>query len=139
MVANLSALFSNASTWIFEIASSTNSDEWEPLGTAASMSSGVQSLPTMTGHPICAYYSNKFAARCRLDLHLGNTRPRKFPSMTLYGTVNPSSNCRWSSYNAVADLFSDKCRRTLSCFGVFCTDSANVLDSRFFIWFAPDQ
>ena len=37
MVANLCANFSCASTWICEIVSSSNADEWEPLVTASSI------------------------------------------------------------------------------------------------------
>ena len=55
MVANPCAAFSRASNWICEIVLSSNANEWGPLVTAVSISSGVQSLPTNTGHPTCAY------------------------------------------------------------------------------------
>ena len=92
IVAKPFADFSRVSSWIYEIASSSNADEWVLLVTAASISSGVQSRPTETGHPTRTYRSNKFSARCRLALHLGNTRPRNFPSMTPSGPVNSLSN-----------------------------------------------
>ena len=79
MVENPCADFSYASTWICENLSSSNDDEWGPLVTDASISYGFQSCPTKTGHPTCAYCSNKFAAGCCLALHLGNMRPRNFP------------------------------------------------------------
>ena len=41
MVENPCAVFSRASTWIFNIVSYSNADEWEPLVTAAFISSGV--------------------------------------------------------------------------------------------------
>ena len=79
MVANPWADFSRDSTRICEIASSSNADEWGPLVTAASVSSGIQLSPTESGNPARAYCSNKFAAGCCLALHLGKTIPRKFP------------------------------------------------------------
>ena len=103
--ANPCADFPCASTWICEIASSFNADEWGPLVTDAYISSGVQSRPTDTRHPARTYCSNKFAARCRLALHIRKTRPRNFPRMTPSDPVNSSSNRRWSSANALADLF----------------------------------
>ena len=113
-------------------------DEWGPLVLAASISSGVQSCPTDTGHLTRAYLSNKYSAGCRLTLHIANTRPCKFPSMTPSGRVNFFSNHRWSSSNAVSDLFSHQCHRTLSRFGVGCTAAANMLDSQFLLRLAPD-
>ena len=133
MVVNPCAAFPHASNWICEIASSSNADEWGTLFTDASILSGVQSRPTETGHPARAYCSNKFAAGCRLTLHLENTRPRNFPSMTPPGPFKSSSNRRWSSANAVADLFSHQYRGTLSRFGVVCTAAANALNLRFFL------
>ena len=118
---------------------SSNDDKWGPLVTASSISYGVQSRPTETRHPTCAYCSNKFAAGCRLALHLGNMRPRNFPSMTPSGPVNSSSNLRWSSANAVADLFFHQCCRTLSRFGVGCTAGASALGLHFFLRLVPDQ
>ena len=139
MVANPCADFSRASTWICEIASSSNSYEWGILFTAASISYGVQSRPTKTGHPTHVYCSNKFAAGCRLAFHLGNTIPCNFPLMTPSGPVNSSSNRRRSSSNAVADLFFHQCCVMLSRFGFGCTAAANALNSRFFLRLAPGQ
>ena len=116
MVEDTCADFSRSVTWIFEIASSSNADEWVPLFTAASISYGVQLHPTNTGLLTCAYCSNKFAARCRLALHLVNTIPSDFPVMTPSGPVNSLLNRRWSSSNAVSDLSFRQCRRTLSHF-----------------------
>ena len=113
--------FSCASTWVFEISSSYNADEWGPLVTAASISSGGQLRPTETRHPTRVYRSNKFASGCCLALHIENTIPRNFPSMTPPVPVNPSNNFRQSSSNAVSDLFSHQCCGTLSQFGVGCT------------------
>ena len=110
MVANPCAAFYRDLTWICEIASSYNADKWGPLVTAAYKSSGAQSRPTETRRPTRAYCSNKFAAGCCLALRLVNTRPRKFPSMNPYGPVNSLSNRRWSSANAVSNLFSHQCR-----------------------------
>ena len=132
MIANPCAAFSRASTCIFEIASSSNADEWGTLVTAAPITSGFQSRPTETGHPTRAYCIKTFAAGCHLTLHLGNTRPHNFPSMTPSGTVKSPSNCRRSSANAVADLFLHQCRGTLYFFGAGCTATANALNSRFF-------
>ena len=106
MVANPYAAFSRVLNWTFETTSSSNTDEWGTLVTAASISSGFQLRTTETGHPICAYCSNKFAAGCCLALYLGNTRPRNFLLMTPSGSVISSGNRRLSSSNAVADLFS---------------------------------
>ena len=103
-----------------------------PLVTAASISYGVQSRPTKTGHLTRAYCSNKFSALCRLVLYLENTRPRNFPWITPSGPVKSSSNRRRSSANSVTDQFFHQCRETLSRFGVGCTAAVNVLDSRFF-------
>ena len=99
MVANTCAAFSHF------CASSYNADEWRPLVTDDSILSGVHLRPTETRHPNCAYGSNKFAAGCRLAIHLGNTIPRNFPSMTPSVPVNSSSNRRPSSSSAIADLF----------------------------------
>ena len=132
MFANPFADFPCASTYIFEIALSSNTDEWGTLVTAAPISSGVQSRPTKTGHPTRAYFSNKFATGCRLALHLGNTRRRNFPDMTPSLPVYSLSNRHWSSTNAVAELFSHQYCRTLSRLSVGCTAAANTLDSRFF-------
>ena len=104
MVANSCAAFSRASTWFYGIASSYNADEWGGLVTAASISSGFQSRPTETRHLTRAYLSNKCSAGCRLALHLGNTRPRNFTSMTPYVPVRSSSNRHRSTANAVDDL-----------------------------------
>ena len=139
MVANPCAAFSRALTWICEIESSSNADEWGKLVTADSISSEVQSCPTKTGHLTRAYCSNKLAAGCRLALNLGNLRPRNFPLMNPYGPVNYLSNRRQSSANAIADLFTNQCHGTLSRFGVGCTAAANTLDLRFFLRFAPGQ
>ena len=113
MVANPCATFSRASTWICEISSSSNADEWGTLVTAASISSGVQLLLTETGHPTRAYCSNKFAAGCRLPLHIGNTRPRNFPLMTPSGPVNSSSNAighqRMPLLNCFSTNFAEYC------------------------------
>ena len=74
---------------IIEITLSSNSDEWGPLVTAVSISSGVQALPSETVHTTHAYCSNKFAAGCRLAPHLVNTSARDFPLMNPFGLVNP--------------------------------------------------
>ena len=132
MVTNPCSDFSCASTWIFEIASSSNDDEWGILVTDAFISYGVQSRLTKIGHPNRAYCSNKFASGCCLALHLGNTRPCNFPLMNPYGPVNPSSNRRQSWANAVSDMFFHQCCGTLSRFVVGCTAAANALDLRFF-------
>ena len=139
MVANPCDAFYHGLTWICEIESSSNVDDWGPLVTAASISSGVQSRPTETGHTTRAYCSNKFSARYRLTLHLGNMRPHNFSSMNPSGPVNSSSNRLWSSANAFADPSFHQCCGTLSRFGVVCTASANALDSRCFLWFAPGR
>ena len=59
--------------------------------------------------------------------------------MTTSGPVNSSSNCRQSSANAVADLFSHQCHGTLSCFGVGYTAAAKAIDLRFFVRLALDR
>ena len=138
MVANCCPAFSRASTWICEIASSSNADEWGPLVTADSISSGFHSRPNDTRHPTRAYCSNRFSAGCRLALHLGNIKPRNCPSMNPSGPVNSSSNRRQSSSNIVADLFFHQCSGTLSRFCVGCTAAANALDSRFLLCLALD-
>ena len=99
------AAFSCASTWMYENVSSSNYDEWGTLVNTDSISSGAQSRPTKTGHPTRAYCSNKFSAGCCLTLHIGNTIPHNFPSMTQSDPVNSYSNRRRSSANAFADLF----------------------------------
>ena len=137
MVANPCANVSRASTWICEIASYSNVDEWGRLVTSASILSGDQSHPTETRHPTCTYCGNKFATECFLALHLGNTRPCNFPSMTPSGPVNYLSNLCRSSVNAVADLFFHQCCKTLSPFGVGCAAATNTLDLCFVIWLAP--
>ena len=138
MVAKYCAAFTHASTWICEIASYSNADEWGPLITAAYISSGVQLRPTETGHPTHAYCSNKFSTRCQLALHLGNTRPRNFLSLTKSSPVNSSSNLSWSLENTVDHLYFHQCHGTLSCFNVGCTATANSLDSHFLLRLALD-
>ena len=105
IVENPCASFPRASTWICEIASSFNVDEWENLVISASISYGFQSRPTNNGHPTHAYCNNKFAARFCLDLHIGNAISPNFPSTTPSVPVNSLSNRRRSSANSVADLF----------------------------------
>ena len=131
IVANPCAAFPRASTWICEIASFSNADEWGLLVTAAFILYVVQSRPTKTRHPTRAYCSKKISAGYHLALYLRNTRPRNFPSMTPSRPVNSSRTCCRSSYNAAADLFSHQFSGTLSRFGVGCTAAANALDSRF--------
>ena len=138
MVTNPCATFYRASTWICEIASSYNANEWGALVTTDSISSGAQLRPTKTGHPTCAYCSNKLASECCLALHLENTIPCKFLSMTPSFRVNSSSiRCR-SSANTVADLIFRQCCGKMSYFGVGCTDYANALNSRFLLRLALD-
>ena len=105
IVANPCADFPRASTWISATASYYNAKKWGTFVTADSISSGVQSRPTETGHLTRAYCSNKLAARCWVALRILNKRPCKFPSMTPSGPVKSSSNRRRSSANAVAEMF----------------------------------
>ena len=93
--------------------------------------------PTETGHQTRAYCSNKFSARCRLALPLGNTIPRNFPSMTPSVPVNSSSNRRWSSSNYVADLFFHQCRITLSHFWCWLYSCRQRAGLAIFLRFAP--
>ena len=95
MVEKPHAAFCRALTWICEVASYFNADEWGILFTAASILSVSQSRPTKTGHTTRAYYSNKCSSGCCLALHLGNTRPRNFPLMNTSGPVNSPSNRCW--------------------------------------------
>ena len=139
MVANPCADFSRALTWICEIALHYNANKWGPLVTAAYISSGSQLRPTETGYPTHAYFSNKFDAGYILALHLENIRPHNFPLMTPSVPVNSSSNWRWSSANAIADLFFHQCCWTLSSFGVGCTAVANALNLRFLLRLVPDR
>ena len=102
-------------------------------------SSGFQLCPIETRHLTRGYTSNKFATGCRLALHLGNTIPRNFQSMTPSGPVISLSNRRRSSANAVDDLFSHQCCGTLSHFGVGCAATANTFKSLFLLRFTPDR
>ena len=137
MVASPYADFFCALAWIIEISSPSNDYEWGSLVTSASISSGVQSRPTETGHLTHAYCSKKIASGCCLILHLRNTKPFNFSLMTPFVLVNSSSNRRRLSANTVSDLFSCQYRGTLSLFGVGCTTAANALDSRFLLRLAP--
>ena len=139
MVAKPCADFYRASTWICEIETSSNADEWGPLVSTVSISSGFQSRPTETRHLTRSYCSNKFAAGCRLAFHLENMRPCNFPSMTPSGPVNSMINLYQSSSNAVPDLFFHQCRGRLYRFSVGCAVAANTLDLRFSLQLAPDR
>ena len=139
IVGKTCAAFYRDSTWICVIASYSNANDWGTLVTAASISSGVQSCPTETGHPTRAYCSNKFSSGWRLALHLGNTIPHNFPPMTSYRLVNSSSNHRRSSANAVAGMFIHQCRVTLSRFWCWLCSCRQRARLALFLRLAPDQ
>ena len=74
--------FSSVSLWTCLIASGDSADIWGPHFTVTVISSGVQLLPTSTGHQISAYFISNSPSGCCKALFLGCIRLDNVPSVS---------------------------------------------------------